>query len=94
MISRIATMIRSLCLLAFMTHQIESLISVAQLSSSRRTFGKPGKLEGKGNGFQRPELVEALADEKLELANYFDTDKYRQEMVDLVYQQSMERAFS
>jgi hypothetical protein len=73
----------------------ESLISIAQISRSKTSKTILGKLRGQGNSFQRPEPMESppLAS-SISTPTNFDTDAYRQEMTDLVYQKSMERAFS
>lgn len=72
-----------------MLNPSESLISIAQ--TAMRKAG--AKLKSQGNAFQRPELLEAVehVSPSQPSQQAFDTDAYRQEMIDIVYKRSMER---
>ena len=54
-----------------------------------------GNLQGQGNSFQRPETLEGVETTIVPKTNSFqenfDSEEYRQKMVDIVYQSSMER---
>eukprot|EP00980_Cylindrotheca_fusiformis_P009257 scaffold2018_cov113-Cylindrotheca_fusiformis.AAC.11 len=81
-----------LLVLVTMVHPGESLISIAQAALRKAGAVVNKKLKSQGDAFQRPELLEAspIPPPKQTLVA-FDTDAYRQEMIDLVYQRSMER---
>jgi hypothetical protein len=86
------SLVLSLFLLVFisMLNPSESLISTAP--NALRNTG--AKLSGLGNAFHRPEMLEAvehiISPPQPSQAS-FDTDAYRQQMIDLVYKRSMER---
>jgi hypothetical protein len=82
--------------------QVQALVSLIPTSSSTRTSTFRGQLivnNGKSDRFQRPELIQESVNAKPQSrkvsSSYndavFDTDAYRRQMIDLVYQRSMER---
>ena len=69
----------------------------ALISFSLKEAQLGGKfLHGLGKSYQRPEILEAIESndddtDTLFLSRTFDSDIYREKMVDLVYKSSMER---
>ena len=83
--------------LTFIMDQSYALLSLTLPVRQRTNNGSlfRGNLQGQGNNFQRPEIYEAIETNSISkttsLQENFDSETYRQKMVDLVYQSSMER---
>ena len=83
--------------LIFIMDQSYALLSLTLPVRQRTNNGSlfRGNLQGQGNNFQRPEIYESIETNIIpkttSLQENFDSETYRQKMVDLVYQSSMER---
>ena len=78
-------------------NQCDALISFSLKEAQRSKYYFGGKfLHGLGESYQRPEILEAIESndddtDTLFPSRTFDSDIYREKMVDLVYKSSMER---